>query len=1050
MGWMRVAACWVNPPSTTPLYVRLNLSNIRTRILCALTHGGCPLHSSMKSFWLDPQHLHENRLDAGADLLPFPDEHLARSGKRADSDRLRLLNGNWSFQWIPRPELAPEGWQTGTGAWSHILVPGNWQLQGDFDVPQYINVEYPFPVDPPHVPNENPTGLYLRKFRVPTDWSARRVHLRFEGVDSAMQVFVNGKSIGFSQVSHLPATFDITDALVAGENLLAVMVVKWCTQSYLEDQDKFRLSGIFRDVLLVSRPDVYLQDLAIQTDATDKTYKNFTLRLRAKASILSIGQLTYKLLDPQGALSSQGSLSPEGELNVALSDVRAWTAETPNLYRLLVSLVGEDGSIRETVSANVGFRKVEIQKGALLINGAPVKLQGVNRHDSHPDLGQAVTVQHIREDVLQMKRHNINAIRTSHYPNDSRLLDICDELGMYVIDETDQEAHGADHLPGEEGIVFRKEFEAAFVDRAERMVLRDRSHACIVMWSLGNETGTGFNQPSIEKMAERVRALDSTRPVHYERAQLREAGKMDRFAPWVDVRSQMYTSIADLEAFALDEKDTRPFVMCEYAHSMGLGPGNLPEYWDLIRKYDRLIGAFVWEWADHAIRRTTARGAEWFAYGGDSGEYPHDGNFCVDGLNYPDRIAHTGLIELKKVLCPVAVETVDLEGGKFSLRNRRFHQDLSDIQVRWSLRSEGRVLQQGVLAGTAALAPGESMPFDIELPQVSAEAFLDFTYHQLQDKEWAQSGFEVGFDQFALAPTLETSAPGVHPAILVSSAKRLTVEFEDGLIEVDPLTGRILQWMSRGYSLLSAVPTPQFWRAPTDNDIQIAKKWRWEGFHRLTPRTENVRVEKVDSSELLITTEAVWGAASLMPTFKEFRTTRIFDGEVWLKTEITPRRELPPIPRVGWMLELDGSLDQVAWHGRGPHENYPDLQSSARVGWYRSTVDQLHEPYLRPQENGHRGDCRWVEITDLRGVGLRAVSPTPFGFEAHRYTPAQLESASHNHLVQSGPNVVWHLDYRHHGIGSNSCGPVPLEKYWLRAEPLQFEIRLKAIAGQMG
>ena len=590
--------------------------------------------------------------------------------------------------------------------WDRIPVPSNWQMHG-YGIPQYTNVNYPYPIDPPHVPQENPVGLYRRAFAVPADWKGRQVFLVFDGVDSAFYCWVNGRQVGYSQGSHMPSEFNVTAFLKpGGKNTLDVQVFQWSDGSYLEDQDMWRLSGIFRDVYLFSAPPLHLRDVFIRTPL-DRDCRHATLhvqaRLRNYGAAAKSHRVQAQLLDGAGGKVLDAEVGRVGalaagrekllEARFPIAEPALWSAETPYLYTLLLTLLDSKGNTVEIESFPVGFRQVEIRGGRFLVNGKPVLLRGVNRHESDPDTGHAVSFDSMARDIEMMKRHNINAVRTSHYINDPRWYDLCNRYGLYVVDEADLETHGfgyiADDIPTR-----RPEWKAAFVDRAERMVERDKNQPCVVIWSLGNESGFG---PNHQAMTERIRRTDPTRPIHYEgeRATPGYDGP-----PVGDIESVMYPTVDFLQEQGR-KKDPRPFFVCEYAHAMGNGPGNLKEYWDAIRAHPRLMGGCVWEWCDHGIRqrlrrasRRTKKGADWFAYGGDFGDQPNDGNFCIDGLVFPDRRPHPALLEYKKVLEPVAVDAVDLAKGRVKLRNRYDFLALDHLDAHWRLLRDDRVLQQ--------------------------------------------------------------------------------------------------------------------------------------------------------------------------------------------------------------------------------------------------------------------------------------------------------------------------------------------------------------------
>ncbi|NLC55462.1 MAG: DUF4981 domain-containing protein [Armatimonadetes bacterium] len=1011
--------------------------------------------------WENLQVLSIHREPAHATLFPYPDEASALTGERGASPWFKLLNGTWQFLLAPYPAAVPAGFwsdEFDASEWDALPVPSNWQMHG-YDRPQYTNVNYPYPVDPPCVPDDNPVGCYRRAFVVPEEWAGRRVFLTFEGVNSAFYVWVNGQQVGYSQGSHMPSEFDISDYLQPGENTLAVQVFKWSDASYLEDQDFWRLSGIFRDVYLVAAPTTHLRDLFVRTPLA-ANYRDATLEV--EATLRNYGQaaasgytVTAKLLDAAGqvalpetpvgeALSLAAGEEQTVTLKTAIPEPRLWTAETPNLYSLLLSLRDGAGQLLEVQCVRVGFRQVEIRDGQLLVNGVPVKLHGANRHDTHPDLGHAVSLESMVQDITLMKRHNLNCVRTSHYPNDPRWYDLCDEYGLYVIDEADLETHGfgyeAPDIPAK-----LPEWREAFVDRAVRMVERDKNHPSIIIWSLGNESGYGENHAA---MSEWIRGRDTTRPIHYERAQEWDGHP----APdSVDILSQMYTSVPDLIRQGERTDEPRPFFLCEYAHAMGQGPGNLKEYWEVIRKYPRLIGGCVWEWVDHAIRMQTDMGEEWFAYGGDFGDEPNDGNFCVDGLNFPDRVPHTGLIEYKHVIQPAHVEAVDLTEGRIRVTNRLFHRSLAHLEGAWVLLEDDRVLAQGRLP-ELAIPAGQSqefrLPYTLPQPRPGATYWLNVRFTQAEETLWAPRGYEVAQDQFQVP--LQAPAP-VLPAAAIPTLQVL--ETGDGVVMAGPdfsLTfdrheGRLYEWSWQGLDLLDAGPRLQLWRAPTDNDRHVQAAWRHAGYDRLRHRVRRMAVTDVSRHAARVEVDIRLGADSLRPAFDAFQVYTVYgSGDVVIETRLVPLQSgLPDLPRVGLELRLPAGFDRFAWYGRGPHESYVDRKESALVGVYSGTVQEQYVPYIYPQENGNKADTRWAAVTNLRGEGLLCIGMPLLNVSAHHYSVEDLTESKHTYELTRLEETVLHLDYRQGGLGSNSCGPRPLPQYLLLPEEMSFAVRLK-------
>ncbi|WP_229776907.1 glycoside hydrolase family 2 TIM barrel-domain containing protein, partial [Alicyclobacillus cellulosilyticus] len=714
--------------------------------------------------WENHQVLHRHRLPARACFVPFSDETSALAHDRALSDRIMLLNGMWKFHYAAAPAYVPAAFaEPGFDAsdWADLPVPSHWQLHG-YGRPHYTNVIYPFPVDPPRVPSDNPTGCYRRTFILPESWAGDVIHLRFEGVDSAFHVFVNGQLAGYSQGSRLPSEFDITELVHPGENVIAVAVYQWSDGSYLEDQDMWWLSGIFRDVYLLRRPHLHLWDWFAQP-SLDAAYRDGTLAVTAKVrnqgrTQVSGARLHGRLLDASGqevaaGVSEVPAAGPGQEAAAALSLVvrepRKWSAEDPYLYHLVLTLEA-DGQVLEVVAGRVGFRQIELKGGQLLVNGVPILFRGVNRHEFHPDFGRAVPYEAMVADIRLMKQHNINAVRTSHYPDDPRWYDLCDEYGLYVIDEADLETHGFHPLGAWNRLSDDPAWEAAYVDRMERMVHRDKNHPCVILWSLGNESGYGRNH---EAMAACARAIDPTRLIHYEG---------DREAKTADVVSTMYTSVPELRQLGERTDIPKPHILCEYAHAMGNGPGGLREYWEAFYQYPRLQGGFVWEWCDHGIRTRTPDGREYFAYGGDFGDEPNDGNFVIDGLVFPDRVPSPGLIEYKKVIEPVHVTPVDLAAGVIRVHNRYDFLSLDHLVMVWSIEAEGRVVQSGtaalphIPAGVSAEVrlpyrwPAAAVPGCAQPGGAQGEHWLHVRFLLAAATPWADAGHEVAWAQLAL------------------------------------------------------------------------------------------------------------------------------------------------------------------------------------------------------------------------------------------------------------------------------------------------------------
>ena len=1008
--------------------------------------------------WGNLSVLSRSREAASATSIPYSDTLTAQAGGRGASPFFRLLNGQWQFSYWPKPSVVPPGIEQGdfAGTWDEIAVPGNWQRQG-YGRPQYTNVAYPYPVDPPFVPDDNPVGVYKRGFTLPEAWSGKHIFLHFEGVDSAFHVWVNGVDAGYSQGSHIPSEFNVTALLVPGHNTLVVQVYQWSDGSYLEDQDQWRLSGIFRDVSLIARPPVFVRDTRLRTtfgaSLADASLEVVTA-LRNLGAAAGEHTVSAVLLDAAGTEVVSGTVGTTalgaGEevvltTTLAVASPRLWSAEEPNLYTLLLTLQSALGETLTVERFAVGFRQIEIKDGQMLLNGTAITLCGVNRHDTHPDLGHVTPRAHMLRDMKLMKQHNINCVRTSHYPNDPYWLDLCDEYGLYVIDEADLEAHGFGEHGGDWGELSKNaDWKEAFVDRAVRLVQRDKNHPSVIIWSLGNESGYG---PNHHAMIDAIRALDP-RPIHYE-----SAYETEDYAG-LDMVSHMYTDVPTLIAEGQKTDDLRPFFLCEYAHAMGNGPGSMKDYWDVIDQYPRLLGGCVWEWADHGIRQFTADGTEWFAYGGDFGDVPNDGNFCIDGLCSPDRVPHPALLELKKVIAPMLATAEDLEAGTLRIKNRHDFSTLGHLAAFWRVVEAGRTLQSGTLS-LPEIAPNAdaivTVPYT--LPK-SGDVWLDVTFSLASDTRWAERGHEIAWAQFALPtePTpVSVPAPGALPALFVAeTGGSIEITGENFALLFDRSTGALTDWHYLDTPLLDSGPALSVWRAPTDNDVHIATEWRKAGLDRLVSRTVSVSWEQAAPHTVQVTVQAVLAAISLRPSFAvTYAYTVSGSGTVTLETRVKPlSASLPTLPRLGLELTLMPGFDRLTWDGLGPHESYLDRKESVKRGVYSGTVAEQLQSYIRPQENGNKSEVRWATLTNIRGLGLLATGSSLLNVSAHHFTTQDLTKAQHTYDLTPRPETILHLDYAQGGLGSQSCGPGPLPSYLIRPSDVTFTVRLTPFSAE--
>jgi beta-galactosidase len=995
--------------------------------------------------WQNPQILHENREEATAAFIPYQSQQFALKGIKGGSAFYRLLNGNWKFAWFNRYDAAPENFSAAdfdVSKWDEIQVPLNWQMCG-YDIPQYSNLNYPFPVDPPYVPTENPAGLYVRAFSVPEIWDGKEIFLNFEGVNSCFSVWVNGKYIGYSQGSHLPSSFNITDAATKGENRLAVKVLKWCDGSYLEDQDFYRLSGIFRDVYLLARDKTHLKDIFINTDL-DRKYKDAVVSAELSFNTQLCTDAEFSILNSDNVCIAKKSISKgqsKYQVEFLIENAEKWTAETPLLYKAVLT------HENETIAVAFGVRKIEAaENGALLINGVAVKLKGVNRHDSHPDLGHYTPVEHMHKDLMQMKRHNINTIRTSHYPNTPEFLNLCDKYGFYVIDETDLETHGI-YVIENTFLTDSPEWQSAYLDRIQRMVERDKNHACVIMWSMGNESFMGKNHIAMINWA---KSRDRSRLIHYEGASQHCFEEDGRDNNCVDVVSRMYPPAAWCEEYCESGKDTRPYFLCEYSHAMGVGPGNLKEYWDLIYKYPNFIGGCIWEWCDHSVRQKTADGKDFFVYGGYFGDMPNDGNFCCDGLNFPDRQAHTGLLEYKKIIQPVRVEPVDLTNGCLKITNLYDFTSLLSLEMNWKIERDGKIFSQGRVSDlnigaheSGTLTLGYGVP-----PSDCAEYYLTLSFVQKFDTAWEPYGFETAFEQFKLPVKLSvpTNKPSIAPIHVEEVSGNVKISGENFEYFFSPSDGCFESIKLGGVQMLAGLPKFSVWRAPTDNDRNIQIKWREQLLDNAFTRVYKCEMAERTETSVTIKVSLALGGKAVEPALKaEVSYTVYGNGEVAVDCSANIRENLMDIPRFGMEFQLPNGNENLKYFGMGPHENYADMFHSAKMGLYTSTVDDQYTPYIMPQETGNHTCVKWVCVSDISGRGIVFKSNGSMNFSALHYTAEDLDKANLVTELRRRAETIVHIDYKQTGIGSNSCGPKLDEHYAFNEKHLDFSFSFKPI-----
>ncbi len=1059
-----------------------------------------------KPDWENLSVLEINREPAKATFIPYADNGQALAANREKSPWFSSLNGNWKFNWVSRPEDRPmDFYKTDYNdkSWKTIPVPSNWEMQG-YGTPIYVSAGYPFKIDPPRVTSEpkqdytsfkerNPVGSYRHTFTLPSGWNGRRTFIHFAGVQSAFYVWINGVKVGYSQGSMEPAEFDITDYVKAGTNQLAVEVYRWCDGSYLEDQDMWRTSGIFREVFLYSTSDVRIADFAVRT-ILDKDYKDASLQIKPELKSyngdkLEGWNLEAQLYDAnnnpvlgkalqQDALpvlnadnkaavlndrTPQRGLAKFAWMETNISNPLKWTAETPNLYTLVLSLVNDKKQVVEVVSCKVGFRSIEIKDGQVLINGNPVRLRGVNRHEHDPATGRAVSYERMLQDIKLMKQANINAVRTAHYPNNPLWYELCDQYGLYVMDEADIEEHG---LRGK--LASEPAWHAAFMDRAIRMAERDKNHPSIICWSMGNESGYGPNFAAISAW---LRDFDPTRFIHYEGAQSVPADPKT-----VDVISRFYPRVQDeylnpniaegedkeraenarwerLLSIAQDENDDRPVLTSEYAHAMGNAMGNFREYWDEIYSNKRMLGGFIWDWVDQGLYKTNSDGTRFMAYGGDFGDKPNLKAFCFNGIVFGERETTPKYFEVKKVYQPVLIELAEGEGNeKLSVlvTNRNHHINLNEYEMRWKIINEEDTIDSGVIPNLDIPA-GEKREIQIPNKKDGRKDYLYVSFHLKQNTLWADKGYEVAFEKIALQPraTVLFKPPFIsdeYPVSANETKDQISVNGKGFSLIFDKNAGCLISLKYDDKEMIDSPIVFQGYRAPVDNDKGfgnwLAKDWKNHGLDSMKRELKSVEIIEENASWIKI--KAVAESHTKEGSFIHEAVYVIYgNGLVNIENTFTPSGTLPELPRLGVVMSLNENLENIKWHGHGPYENYSDRKESCPVGIYKSTVTDQYIPYPHPQETGNKEDIRWMELIDKTGKGLRftCTSEQMSGSALH-YTAGDLDKATHAYMLKPRKEVVLSLDAIMLGLGNSSCGPGVLKKYAIEKRPytLNFSI----------
>lgn len=990
-----------------------------------------------------------NRMPARAHFLTFPSKEKALLNNNRYTHAFKNLNGVWKFMFLDAPEYSPEGFFNSdfdVTKMDDITVPGNWQLQG-YGKMHYSDLWYNFPINPPYVPTENPTGIYKRTFFVEESYRDKKIIIRFCGVDSAYHLWINGKEVGYSKVARNESEFDITDIIRVGEeNDVTVRVYQWSDGTYLEDQDMWWESGIFRDVELIGVPKDGINDYKVIADLDDE-YKNGIFKVEAFLRTTKEVNVTFELVDAgENTVFTKTVVAKEGKacIDEVIVDVNHWTAETPYLYKLFMT-VEDDGQIVEVIPQNVGFRNIRLNGETFLVNGVAIKFKGVNRHDYSPQNGRVVSREEIEKDIILMKQFNINAIRTSHYPNSYYLYDLCDEYGMYLIAETDLECHGFELTGDYKWITDDPSWELAYVSRMTRMIERDKNHPAIIFWSLGNESAFGCN---FRKMTDVAHEMDPTRLVHYE-------GDFD--VESADVYSTMYTWIENPKKPYLMkdiiEKSKKPHVHCEYCHAMGNGPGNLKDYQDLVYAHDKLQGGFVWEWFDHGIESFTESGEKYYRYGGDFGDDPSNKDFCIDGLIMPDRTPSPGLYEYKKVIEPITTTAVDIQKGIINLLSRYDFANLDRFNLVYKVMEDDVILQTGFMAVPSIEARANkdiTLPYDLSAIKVKpgAHYYVNISYQLREDTSYASSGHELATAQFELP--LYKEGIVVRPEGILNVEKEHTTLHVKGAnfsLDFNLVNGNLMNIVRDGMQVLSKGPRLTLWRAPISNDMEIIDKLKKVYFLHLEHEVVmNIdyhmegNILKVEVDTINSTTNSAW----------HFKTKYVYtvcpSGDILIDVEGTPsgRVDLAPdmLPRIGVSMHLDKSMEHVRYFGMGPGENYADSKEAAQMGLYANTVDGLFTNYVIPQENGNHMGCKWVSMTNDRGMGLLASTEGDFNFSASWYEDKDLDDAKHTCDLVKRDYIVFNVDYKQNALGTNSCGQWQLDKYRAKFEDFKLSFRL--------
>ena len=1020
--------------------------------------------------WENPQVVSINKITGHTVNIPYRSTDAALSGRYQDSPNYQCLNGQWQFAYGEDADAMVAAAENGKiNEWSEITVPGTWMMQG-WDYPHYTNVQMPFYEQPPTVPAKNPTGVYQRTFAIGDDWNDHTIRICFEGVESAFYLWLNGKFVGYSQDSRTIAEFDITDFLIEGENTLTAAVIRWSDGSFLEDQDHWRMAGIERNVYLYALPKAYIADSFVRTEL-DKTYQNATLLVDVKAGkadeSLSLNGYTAEVMlfdaneKPVFNAPLSGTFQDTNQprniyhgeqvlfltLSADIKIPKLWSAECPYLYTTVITLKNESGEVIHRISTRTGIRSAEVKDGNFLVNGKPVLLKGANRHEHDPETGKYVTEETMLKDIFLLKQFNFNAVRNCHYPQPERWYELCDEYGIYVIDEANIETHAYHFLSHD------MDWTNAYVDRGVRMVNTHKNHASVVIWSVGNESGYGPNHDAMTGIMTR---LDPTRPIHSEQATNPNCGGEGWFGAHqaTPIVSPMYPTVAAIAEYAEDSRADRPLIMCEYAHAMGNSVGNLKEYWDTIREHERLQGGFIWDWVDQGLVKTTEDGRKYWAYGGDFGDEPNDFDFCLNGMIFPDRTIKPQMWEAKRVHQPIRCKPLHPEIGEISIFNENYFEPLRDIAVKWEVLVNGEVNQSGVF-DLPRISPQRyvmiTIPFDPNLIPETGEVHLTLHFITKVDLPWADAGFETAFYQTPIREELDAKDKEIVGEVPVSVKEgngQVSLSSETLTAVFDAKSGNLVS--INDYLVQSS--QADIWRGPTDNDgikrkmggwspHQLLGSWIEAGYDQLSWKCESFSVEKIDENLVKVFVHQStlddklnweWEYTFANNTLSVEQTVKIDDS-------------LPPLPRIGMQFVLDGKLEQMKWYGRGPAESYWDRKSGTLVGIYSGSVTDQFVNYVMPQENGNKTDVRWATFSDKQGKGLCFHGAPLMEVSAGHYTGQDLYAGFHTVDLTPHDEIYVHIDLHQKGLGGASCGPRALKQYQLNPGEYTFGFEIKAL-----